>query len=214
MTLIQCLRIQFHHSQPYQKGKNCKRAKVWLQVSKWRIITAEFSHWLPMFLEFFFSLMVPMLCLIPPYSTPIEGTPCLLSLLDHNMTLARRSLRWRRGGSKDPYSWPRDGLRALWFNYGKELMLVISCWVVKFPRAGKSGILAEFLCLLFLRKWYGNMSPHHPWRRKWQPTPVSLPGKSHRERSLVGCSPWGHKESGTTEWMTLYTYTPHHHSLI
>ena len=33
-----------------------------------------------------------------------------------------------------------------------------------------------------------------PWRRKWQPTLVSLPGKSHGQRSLVGCSPWGHKE--------------------
>ena len=38
-----------------------------------------------------------------------------------------------------------------------------------------------------------------PWRRKWQPIPVSLPGKSHGQRSLVGCSPWGCKESGTTE---------------
>ena len=34
-------------------------------------------------------------------------------------------------------------------------------------------------------------------RRKWQPTPVYLPGKSHGQRSLVGCSPWGHKESDT-----------------
>ena len=37
------------------------------------------------------------------------------------------------------------------------------------------------------------------WRRKWQPTPVPLPGKSHGWRSVVGFSPWGHKESGTTE---------------
>ena len=36
-------------------------------------------------------------------------------------------------------------------------------------------------------------------RRQWHPTPVLLPGKSHRQRSLVGCSPWGRKESGTTE---------------
>ena len=35
------------------------------------------------------------------------------------------------------------------------------------------------------------------WRRQWHPTPVFLPGKSHRQRSLVGCSPWGHKESDT-----------------
>ena len=31
-------------------------------------------------------------------------------------------------------------------------------------------------------------------RRKWQPTPGFLPGKSHGQRSLVGDSPWGHKE--------------------
>ena len=30
------------------------------------------------------------------------------------------------------------------------------------------------------------------WRRRWHPTPVLLPGKSHGQRSLVGCSPWGH----------------------
>ena len=37
------------------------------------------------------------------------------------------------------------------------------------------------------------------WRRHWHPTPVLLPGKSHGWRSLVGCSPWGRKESDTTE---------------
>ena len=36
-------------------------------------------------------------------------------------------------------------------------------------------------------------------RRQWHPTPVLLPGKSHGWRSLVGCSPWGHTESDTTE---------------
>ena len=38
-----------------------------------------------------------------------------------------------------------------------------------------------------------------PQRKKWQPTPIFLPGKSHGQRSLVGCSPWGHKELDTTE---------------
>ena len=37
------------------------------------------------------------------------------------------------------------------------------------------------------------------WRRKWQPTPVLLPGKSHGQRSLIGYHPWGHEESDTTE---------------
>ena len=37
------------------------------------------------------------------------------------------------------------------------------------------------------------------WRRQWHPTSVLLPGKSQGRRSLVGCSPWGRKESDTTE---------------
>ena len=37
------------------------------------------------------------------------------------------------------------------------------------------------------------------WRRKWQPTPVFLPGGSQRRGSLVGCHLWGHIESDTTE---------------
>ena len=40
---------------------------------------------------------------------------------------------------------------------------------------------------------------HVPRRRQWHPTPVLLPGKSHGQRSLVGCSPWGRYESDTTE---------------
>ena len=36
-------------------------------------------------------------------------------------------------------------------------------------------------------------------RRQWHPTPVLLPGKSHGQRSLVGCSPWGRWGSDTTE---------------
>ena len=39
------------------------------------------------------------------------------------------------------------------------------------------------------------------WRRKWQPTPVPLPGKSHGQRSLIGYSPQSHKELDTTEWL-------------
>ena len=37
------------------------------------------------------------------------------------------------------------------------------------------------------------------WRRKWQPTPVFLPGESQGQRSLVDCGLWGRAESGTTE---------------
>ena len=51
--------------------------------------------------------------------------------------------------------------------------------------------------------WVGK----NPWRRKWQPTPIFLPGKFHGQRSLVGYSPWGPKESDWTEH-------PHRHHRI
>ena len=47
-----------------------------------------------------------------------------------------------------------------------------------------------------LRIWY---LAAHIRKRQWHPTPVLLPGKSHGQRSLVGCSPWGLEESDTTE---------------
>ena len=49
-----------------------------------------------------------------------------------------------------------------------------------------------------------------PWRRKWQPTPVILPGKSHEQRSLAGYSPWGRKRAGrdlVTKQQTLHLYS-------
>ena len=46
--------------------------------------------------------------------------------------------------------------------------------------------------------WVGKI----PCRRKWQPAPVFLSGKSHGQRNLVGYSPWGPKELDTTEQLT------------
>ena len=48
--------------------------------------------------------------------------------------------------------------------------------------------------------WVGK----NPWRREWQPTAVFLPGKFHGQRSLVGYSPWGRKESDTTEQLACF----------
>ena len=41
-------------------------------------------------------------------------------------------------------------------------------------------------------------------RRQWHPTPVLLPGKSHGQKSLVGCSPWGHTELDMTERLNFH----------
>ena len=60
-----------------------------------------------------------------------------------------------------------------------------------------SSIVTKFVELQLFRGLRG--------RRKWQPTPVLLPGKSHGCRSLVGCSPWGCEESETTERLHFHT---------
>ena len=57
------------------------------------------------------------------------------------------------------------------------------------------------------KPWVGKI----PWRRKWQSTPVLLPGKSHGQRSLVGYSLWGCKESNTTERLHFHFHF-HFHS--
>ena len=51
--------------------------------------------------------------------------------------------------------------------------------------------------------WVGKI----PWRRKWQSTPVFLPEKSHRQRSLAGYSPRGHKEFHVTKRVSTLTCT-------
>ena len=47
-----------------------------------------------------------------------------------------------------------------------------------------------------------------PWSRKWQPTPVFLPGESYGQRSLVGYSPWGRKELDMTVSVCVHPHVP------
>ena len=48
---------------------------------------------------------------------------------------------------------------------------------------------------MLVRSWVGKI----PWRRKWQPTPVFLPGKFRGQKSLMGYSSWGCKETRLSE---------------
>ena len=67
----------------------------------------------------------------------------------------------------------------------------------------------EFACQcrrhkrLVFDPWVGKIS----WNRKWQSTPVFLPGRFHGQRSLAGSNPWGCKGSDTTERMRVHTHT-------
>ena len=54
-----------------------------------------------------------------------------------------------------------------------------------------------------LETWVQSLGWEDPLEKKWQSIPIFLPGKSHGQRNLVGYSPWGRKESDTTEWLYL-----------
>ena len=73
--------------------------------------------------------------------------------------------------------------------------------------------LTHSLC--FSHTTFHNLQLSHyiKWRRKWEPTPVLLPGKSYGRRSLVGYSPWGHEELDTTERLSDFAFTFHSHAL-
>ena len=58
--------------------------------------------------------------------------------------------------------------------------------------------LSTFKSVWHLEKWQMAPSKYMHWRRKWQPTPVFLPGESQGQWSLVGCRLWGRTESDTS----------------
>ena len=76
-----------------------------------------------------------------------------------------------------------------WVSLGPEISYANSC--SSSTPLGMSSV--PFLCDSF---FFGTNR-----RNRWHPTPVLLPGKSHGQRSLVGCSPWDRRESDTTEWL-------------
>ena len=64
---------------------------------------------------------------------------------------------------------------------------------------GSSGKESACQCRRCKRRGFDPWVEKISWSRAWQPTPVFLPGESHRQQSLVGYSPWGCTESDTTE---------------
>ena len=90
---------------------------------------------------------------------------------------------------------PRD--RGAWWSsvYG-----VMQSWtrLTQLSSSSKWDILISIFCLQCRRPWFNPCIRKISWRRKWQPTPILLPEKSHVQRSLVDYSPWDREESDTT----------------
>ena len=99
---------------------------------------------------------------------------------------------------------------SLYLEQQQLTQLALMCCFKAYRLLGTKGTSSGDL-IYSIMKWYSSKNLHakrcefNPWvrkiswRSKWQPTAVLLPGKSHRQRSLMGYSPCGHKESDTTE---------------
>ena len=73
-----------------------------------------------------------------------------------------------------------------------------------FPLPSETKYAEQKYVALCLPKFSFTVSQCHFRKRQWHPTPVLLPGKSHGQRSLVGCSPWRHQELDMTERLHFY----------
>ena len=85
----------------------------------------------------------------------------------------------------------------IWYEYCFPCFLLVSiCIKYIFPAPHFQSVCIPWFELGLLKTAYIAVLFLYPfsqslWRRQWHPTPVLLPGKSHGQRSLVSCSPWG-----------------------
>ena len=113
-------------------------------------------------------------------------------------------------------AWPRSAGMLERRECGEQLLCV--CLIFSANVSIKCLLLPWWLrqwriCLQCRRPGFHPWVRKIPWRWEWQPAPVFLPGEFHGQRSLAGYTPWGHKESDTTEWLT-HTHTHTHTYLL
>ena len=139
--------------------------------------------------------------------------------------LQARILEWVAIPFSRGSSWPRDPTRlshiagrffTIWATRKAPIRIFIITLMIemekamaphsstlawKIPRTEEPGGLQSMGSLGVGHDWATSLSlfTFMHWRRKWQPTPVFLPGESQGRGSLVGCSLWGRTESDTTE---------------
>ena len=117
--------------------------------------------------------------------------------LEKEMATHSSVLAWRIPGMPEPGGLPSMGSHRVGHDWHDLAAAAATACIHLYTCEKRSGLPwwlsgKQPACQCWrhgLDSWVGKI----PWRRKWQPTPVFLPGKSHGQRSLVGFSPWGRK---------------------
>ena len=117
--------------------------------------------------------------------------------LEREMAPHSSVLAWRIPRMGEPGGLPSMGSRRVGHDCS-DLAAAAARDVWSFP-CGTSGKEPACQCRRHKRSGFDTWVGKIPWRRAWQPTPVFLPGESHGQRSLVGCSPLVRKELDKTE---------------
>ena len=103
---------------------------------------------------------------------------------------------WRRERLPTPVFWPREFHGLPWGHKELDMTEQLALHLPVADPYSECWVLITYL----------GDDDRNEWRRQWQPTPVFLPGESHGQGSLVGCSPWGRK--GRTR-LSDFTFTFH-----
>ena len=124
-------------------------------------------------------------------------------LLEEDMATHSSILAWRITRTEGPGGLPSIESQRITHDWSNlACMHALGCRLnLGYLKETSAGSLAslERVCLQCRRPGFNPWVGKTHGKRKWQPTPVLLPGKSHGQRSLVGYRPWGHKESEKTE---------------
>ena len=102
---------------------------------------------------------------------------------------------------------PSSGISGLYGSFIHSFLRILHT----VPHSGCINLHSHQQCSTILQQETRKISNQQhsltPRRRRWHPSPVLLPGKSHGRRSLAGCSPWGGEESDTTERLPFHFST-------
>ena len=112
------------------------------------------------------------------------------------------TLMWALDVDSLPLQNPRPHVNHLGWRTGVKLLTQQALAIILITRVAQMVESLPAVQENCFDSWVGKI----PWRRKWHPTPVLLPGGSHGQRSLAGYSPWGRKELATTEGLIFLSF--------
>ena len=102
------------------------------------------------------------------------------------------------------HPWEASGGRRVWWERRAQCLSISLSWFfTPLPPGGSD----RKVCLQFRTPGFDPWVGKIPWRREWQPSPVSLPGEPHGQRSLAGHTPWRCKELDVTEATDSHTHS-------